>query len=114
MLLQIRVERYTKWGLSVNNNITHYLYMENKNFAFGKINFILIAVGVLIVIFGFILMSGSASTEASFNADVFSVRRIKVAPVVSFFGFIFIIYAIMKKPKSIQSIEKKVEDKTEK
>lgn len=73
--------------------------MDKRNYAFDKINFILIAVGMVIVILGFILMSGSGSDESVFDADIFSVRRIKVAPVVCFIGFISIIYAIIRKPK---------------
>ena len=45
-----------------------------------KINFILLAVGVLVIILGFILMSGSSSTETTFNPEIFSATRIKVAP----------------------------------
>lgn len=73
--------------------------MDKKNFAFDKVNFILLAVGMIVVIFGFILMSGAGSTEELYNADIFSARRIKVAPVICFFGFISMIYAIMRKPK---------------
>lgn len=73
--------------------------MDKRNYAFGKINFILMAVGMLVVILGFILMSGGGSGETVFDNDIFSVRRIKVAPVVCFLGFISIIYAIIKKPK---------------
>ncbi len=53
---------------------------------------------MLVVILGFILMSGAGSDESVFNNDIFSVRRIKVAPVVCFIGFISIIYAIIRKP----------------
>ena len=73
--------------------------MDKRNYAFGKINFILMAVGMLVVILGFILMSGGGSDETVFDNDIFSVRRIKVAPVVCFLDFISIIYAIIKKPK---------------
>lgn len=73
--------------------------MDKRNFAFGKMNFILLAVGMLIVILGFVLMSGAASDETTFAADIFSVRRVKLAPAVCFFGFISIIYAIIHKPK---------------
>lgn len=73
--------------------------MDKRNFAFSKTNFILLAIGMIIVIIGFILMSGSGSTETTFNPDIFSVRRIKVAPVVCLFGFLFIIYGILRKPK---------------
>lgn len=70
-----------------------------ENFAFGKKNYILLAVGMLIIIVGFILMSGSGSAEGVFDPDIFSVRRIKVAPAVCFLGFIFMMYGIMAKPK---------------
>ena len=40
-----------------------------------------------------------SSTEQAFNPDIFSFRRIKVAPVVCFVGFISMIYAIIHKPK---------------
>ena len=74
--------------------------MDKRNYGFDKINFILIAVGMVIVILGFILMSGGGSDESVFDADIFSVRRIKVAPVVCFIGFISIVYAIIRKPKN--------------
>ncbi len=73
--------------------------MEKKNFAFDKMNFILLAIGMAVVVIGFILMSGSGSSEEAFNADIFSARRIKVAPVVCFLGFAFMVYGIMHKPK---------------
>lgn len=73
--------------------------MDKRNFAFSKTNFILLAIGMIIVIIGFILMSGSGSTETTFDPDIFSARRIKVAPVMCLFGFLFIIYGILRKPK---------------
>lgn len=73
--------------------------MDKRNYAFDKTNFILIAVGMLVVILGFILMSGGGSDESVFDNYIFSVRRVKVAPVVCFLGFISIIYAIIRKPK---------------
>lgn len=73
--------------------------MDKRNLAFDKTNFIILAVGMLVVILGFILMSGAGSDETVFDNDIFSVRRIKVAPVVCFVGFISIIYAIIRKPK---------------
>lgn len=71
--------------------------MDKRNFAFGRMNFILLAIGMAIVIVGFILMSGAGSTETEFNPEIFSVRRIKVAPIVCLFGFLFIVYAILHK-----------------
>ena len=54
--------------------------MDKKNFALGRQNFIIIAVSVLIIVIGFVLMSGAGSSEEAFNPDIFSARRIKVAP----------------------------------
>ena len=79
--------------------------MDKKNLAFDKVNFILLAIGKAVVILGFILMSGSGSTEQAFNPEVFSTMRIKVAPVVCFVGFVSIIYAIIRKPKDINTEE---------
>ncbi len=73
--------------------------MEKRNFAFDKVNFILLAISMAVVVVGFILMSGPASTEAAYNPDIFSVRRIKVAPVVCLLGFVSMIYAVVRKPK---------------
>lgn len=78
--------------------------MDRRNFAFDKVNFILLAVGMMIVIIGFLLMSGGGSTETTYNPDIFSVRRIKVAPMVCFIGFVSMIYAIVRRPKD-QHIE---------
>lgn len=70
-----------------------------NNLAFTKKNYILLAIGMIIIIAGMILMSGSGSTEEAFNPEIFSTRRIKVAPAVCFAGFIFIIFGIMYRPK---------------
>lgn len=73
--------------------------MDKRNFAFSKTNYILLIAGMVIVIIGFILMSGGSSTEEAFNPDIFSDRRIKVGPMISLLGFISILGAIMWKPK---------------
>ena len=73
--------------------------MDKKNFAFDKMNYILLAVGMLIVVIGFLLMTGPASTDTTFEPDIFSARCTKLAPVVCLFGFVSIIYAIVRKPK---------------
>lgn len=74
---------------------------KKQAFALTKENYILLAIGFAIILIGFLLMAGGKSTDPNvFNEnEVFSFRRITVAPVVVLFGFIFEIYAIMKKPK---------------
>ena len=73
--------------------------MVKKNFAFDKTNFILLAIGMAIVVIGFLLMVGPNSTDTAFEPDIFSVRRTKVAPVICLFGFVSMIYAVVRKPK---------------
>jgi hypothetical protein len=73
--------------------------MDKKDFAFDKINFILLAVGMVIVVIGFLLMVGPNSTDTTFEPDIFSARRTKVAPLVCLFGFVSMIYAVVRKPK---------------
>ena len=73
--------------------------MDKRNFAFDKTNFILLAIGMAVVIIGFILMSGGESTEQAYDPSIFSTMRIKVAPVITFLGFISMIYAVLRKPK---------------
>ena len=73
---------------------------KNQDFALGKENYQLLLVGFVIIIIGFILMIGGKSEDpAVFNPEIFSFRRITLAPMVVLFGFIFEIYTIMKKPK---------------
>jgi hypothetical protein len=75
---------------------------EDKGFALGKENLRLLGIGFAIIVFGFILMSGGGSSDPNvFNQqEIFSFRRITLAPIVCLIGFIFEIYAIMKIPKS--------------
>ncbi len=69
-----------------------------KNFAFTKVNYILIAISVLLIIVGFALMAGEPCTT-EFNPDVFSFRRITLAPIICMLGFFGMIVAIMIKKK---------------
>jgi membrane-bound ClpP family serine protease len=58
----------------------------------------LLLIGFAIIVIGFILMVGGKSEDPTvFNPEIFSFRRITLAPVVVLFGFLFEIYAIMKK-----------------
>ncbi len=59
-----------------------------------KLNLILIAIAFVIIVIGFALMVGAPSGEV-YNPDIFSFRRITVGPMVSLFGFVFMIFAIL-------------------
>lgn len=71
-----------------------------EGFALGKENLKLLVIGFVIIVVGFILMIGGKSSDPNvFNPEIFSFRRITLAPLVVLFGFLFEIYAIIKKPK---------------
>ena len=81
-----------------------------KVFAFDRMNFILLAVGMAVVIIGMILMSGSGSDETTFNPAIFDARHVKVAPAVCLFGYLFMVYAIIRRPRD----KKEVSEETSK
>lgn len=70
-------------------------------FAFGKENYRILIVGVLVVVIGYLLMIGGGTDDPfQFHADeIFSTRRITVAPIVILTGFIIVLLGIMKKSK---------------
>lgn len=75
--------------------------MENNNnplFPLEAKNYKLLAIGLGVIVIGFILMAGGGSDDPNvFNEEVYSFRRITLAPIVVLAGFIFEIYAILKK-----------------
>ncbi|MFT4525720.1 MAG: hypothetical protein ACI9FU_000421 [Granulosicoccus sp.] len=73
---------------------------NNKDFAFGKENYMLVLAGLALIALGFFLMAGGGSEDPNvFSEEIFSTRRITVAPIVILLGFAVEIFAIMKKPK---------------
>jgi hypothetical protein len=64
---------------------------ENVTFAFGKENYIIMAVGLLVIIIGFALMGG--------KEDIFNSTKLTVAPILIILGFLIEVVAIMRKPK---------------
>lgn len=71
-----------------------------KPLLFDKRNYLVLAFAILVVIVGFLLMSGGKSTDGvSFNPKIFSVRRIVVAPLVCLAGFILFAVGIMLPPQ---------------
>lgn len=74
--------------------------MAKKDFAFGKENFVIIVIAVVFIVIGFVLMSGGGSTDGvSFNPEIFNTRRVVIAPAVTVFGFIMMIFGILKNSK---------------
>lgn len=68
---------------------------------FTKDNYLWMAIGGAVMLVGLFLMMGGKSTDPNvFNKEeVYSTRRITVAPLLIVIGLLIEIYAIMKKPK---------------
>jgi hypothetical protein len=88
----------------ISCNLRHILRgMEKKyNSLFGKENFLWMAIGGIVIIAGILLMSGGKSPDPTVFKDneVYSTRRITIAPILIIIGFLIEVYAIMKKPKA--------------
>ena len=72
---------------------------SKQNLPLNKTNFILMAIAGIMIILGFILMTGSSSTAEAFNPDIFSTRRIVVGPTIAFLGFVAMGVAIIYRPR---------------
>ncbi len=74
--------------------------MSQKNFALSTTNLIICGIAILLIIVGFLLMTGpSSSFENGFEPDIFSARRIKAAPLVCLAGFVLMIVGILYSSK---------------
>ena len=74
--------------------------MKNNKFAFGKRNYRFMIIGIIFIALGFILMSGGGSDDPNvFNEEIYSFRRIRIAPLLVITGFAIEIYAIITKPE---------------
>lgn len=71
----------------------------NNNFIFGRKNYLFMLIGLGIIALGFILMSGGGSNDPNvFNPEIFSWRRIRLAPTLVLIGFGVQVYAILLNP----------------
>ena len=76
---------------------------KKASFALGKTNLILIAISFVVIVVGFLLMLGPGTTPEAYNPDIFSFRRIVLAPGIAFVGFVFMVFAIMYKGQTDKS-----------
>lgn len=76
---------------------------KTSSFIFGKRNYTLMILGVLVIVIGFLLMLGHGANTTPegkfdphyFNENIFSIRRIRLAPLVILIGFVIEVFAIM-------------------
>jgi hypothetical protein len=73
---------------------------QKQEFLFDGINYKILLIGIGVIALGFILMSGGGSDNPNvFNEEIFSFRRIRLAPTTVLIGFGITIYSIFKKSK---------------
>ena len=76
--------------------------VSNLPFLFSKDNYLIMIAGVAVVILGFALMTGVANDNPAVfpKEEIYSFRRITLAPIVVMIGFLIEVYAILKRPKT--------------
>lgn len=73
---------------------------SDNTFLFGKRNYMFMLIGLAVIALGFILMAGGGSDDPNvFNPEIYSWRRIRLAPTLVLIGFGIEIYAILADPK---------------
>ena len=74
--------------------------IDDKEFAFTGYNYKLLLIGVAVIVIGYLLLMGGGSDDPNeFNPAIFNAQRLFVAPITLLAGHMFLIYAIMKKPR---------------
>lgn len=97
----VRSSSNTKTKQSSSKSLFSLPASQNTSLLFDKTNYIIMVIGVLLIIIGFFMMSGGNTDPKVFNeAEIYSFRRITLAPITVVSGFIVIIVAILKKPAS--------------
>ena len=69
-------------------------------YTFGKVNLYILLGSLAVIVVGYLLMAGGKSADGvSFNPEVFSTRRITVAPIVTTLGYLGLLVAILYRPR---------------
>lgn len=105
--LQVEQERQTQRGKQTSQGkqapqrVSQSQEEKEARMPLGRRNYALMLIGVSVIVIGFALMSGGGSDDPTvFNRDMFSFRRITLAPILVIAGFAIEIFAIMRRPKS--------------
>ena len=91
---------YSSSSASGLENLVNKFPKGDGPILYDKINYVLMALGAVLIIIGFILMSGGANPDPNVfdDTEVYSATRITIAPIVIIIGFIIEIFAVLKKP----------------
>ena len=84
--------------MSLKDKFSKISHPNDAKMALTMKNYVLLLTGFAVIVLGFVLMSGGRSDDpAVFNYDMFSWRRITLAPLLVIAGFAFEIYATLKR-----------------
>ena len=72
---------------------------DKVTYPLGKINFIMMAICLLLIVIGFAMMTGSANVGDTFNKDLFESSRVATGPIIAFLGFVLMAFAIIYRKK---------------
>ena len=94
---------YSLKSWDLETKIRKYKLENNKTIrsmrnALSKINYIILSIGSILIITGYVLMSGEGSTLAAYHPDIFSETRIRIAPLVCLLGYLLNIFGILYRP----------------
>ncbi len=86
--------------MATTKDSTKKLVNEKVEFLFKKENYLIIITGVVVLIIGYFLMSGGTQKPNEFKyEEIYSFRRITIAPMVVIVGYVIVMFGILKKPK---------------
>ena len=88
---------YSLKSWTLETKIRKYKLENNKTIrsALSKINYIILLIGSILIITGYVLMSGEGSTPAAYNPDIFSKLRICIAPIICLLGYLLNVVGII-------------------
>ena len=66
---------------------------------FSRRNYIILLIGSVVIIVGYLFMSGEGSTLAAYNPDIFSGTRIRIAPLLCLLGYLLNVFGILYRPR---------------
>ena len=76
---------------------------ENRGYGIARENYKFLIAGVTLIVAGYLLMIGGGSDDPNkFNPEIFSFRRITLAPMVCLAGFGVVVVSIMRRPKKTE------------
>lgn len=102
-MAQANKKQSTKESTKANAN--NAAGKSSESLPLNKVNYIMIAVSLVLIALGFFLMGGSANVGSTFNYDVFDSTRIVVAPFITFVGFLLMVPAILYRGKNREDIK---------